>query len=141
MDYFKKFIYDEYDWIFDFGTDTSAVMLDEFKDDITEEEFDSNFEIFKIEATKKYINDEYYIQQLHEQMDDCFREVLNEYVDNKSEFIENCKLTNDYINKEIREEITNAYKTLKRYPIAKDIVKELADKDNTCPEWLKDVIK
>lgn len=141
MDYFKKFIYDEYDWIFDFGTDTSAVMLDEFKDNITEEEFDSNFEIFKIEATKKYINDEYYIQQLHEQMDDCFREVLNEYVDNKSEFIENYKLTNDYIEKEIREEITNAYKTLKRYPIAKDIVKELVDKDNTCPEWLKDVIK
>lgn len=141
MDYFKKFIYDEYDWVFDFGTDTSAVMLDEFKDNITEEEFDSNFEIFKIEATKKYINDEYYIQQLHEQMDDCFREVLNEYVDNKSEFIENCKLTNDYIDKEIREEITNAYKTLKRYPIAKDIVKELVDKDNTCPEWLKDVIK
>ena len=23
----------------------------------------------------------------------------------------------------------------------KDIVKELADKDNTCPEWLKDVVK
>ena len=141
MDYFKKFIYDEYDWVFDFGTDTSSMLLDEFRDNITEEEFDSNFELFKTEATKKYINDEYYIQQLHEQMDDCFREVLNEYINNKSEFIESHKLTNDYINKEIREEITNAYKTLKRYPISKDIVKELADKDNTCPEWLKDVVK
>jgi hypothetical protein len=76
MDYFKKFIYDEYDWVFDFGTDTSAVMLDEFKDSITEEEFDSNFEIFKIEATKKYINDEYYDHERIKQLVDL---VLNGY--------------------------------------------------------------
>ena len=37
----------------------------------------NNFELFKTKATEIYINDEYYIQQLHEQMDDCLREYIN----------------------------------------------------------------
>ena len=53
MDYFKKFINEEYEWMFDFGTDTSSMLLDEFRDNITDEEFENNFELFKTEATKK----------------------------------------------------------------------------------------
>lgn len=141
MDYFKRFINEEYEWVFDFGSDTSSILLDEFKDIITDEEFENNFELFKNEATERYINDEYYIQQLHEQMDDCFREVLMEYSENKSEFINNHKLNDEKIQAEIKQEITEAYKTLKRYDKSKEIVKELTIQDKTCPEWLKDLFK
>ena len=141
MDYFKKFISEEYEWVFEFGTDASSILLDEFRDNITDEEFENNFELFKTEATKKYINDEYYIQQLHEQMDDCFREVLYEYSEDKNKFIEEHKINDDKINVEIEEEIIAAYSTLKRYPKSKEIIKNIASKDKTCPEWIQDLVK
>ena len=40
MDYYKKFIKDEYDWIFDFGSDSISMLFDEFKDSISDEEFE-----------------------------------------------------------------------------------------------------
>ena len=142
MDYFKKFISEEYEWVFDFGSDTSSILLDEFKDYLTDDEFENNFELFKTEATKKYINDEYYIQHLHEQMDDCFREVLNEYIDNKSKFIEEHELNDEEVKNEIKQEIKEAYKTLKRYENSKEILTEVINEDkSTCPSWLKSIVK
>ena len=95
----------------------------------------------KQKQLKKYINDEYYIQQLHEQMDDCFREVLYEYSEDKNKFIEEHKINDDKINAEIEEEIIAAYSTLKRYPKSKEIIKNIASKDKTCPEWIQDLVK
>ena len=142
MDYFKKFISEEYEWVFDFGSDTSSILLDEFKDYLTDDEFENNFELFKTEATKKYINDEYYIQHLHEQMDDCFREVLNEYIDNKSKFVEEHELNDEEVKNEIKQEIKEAYKTLKRYENSKEILTEVINEDkSTCPSWLKSIVK
>ena len=142
MDYFKKFISEEYEWVFDFGSDTSSILLDEFKDYLTDGEFENNFELFKTEATKKYINNEYYIQYLHEQMDDCFREVLDEYIDNKLKFVEDHKLNNEEIKNEIKQEIKEAYNTLKRYENSKEILAEVINEDkSTCPSWLKSIVK
>lgn len=142
MDYFKKFISEEYEWVFDFGTDTSSMLLEEFKDNITEEEFENNFEVFKTEATNLYVNDEYYIQQLHEQMDDCFRTVLTEYIENKDEYLNSKKVSDNDIKCQIKNEVKEAYKTLKRYENSKEILKEVIDEDkSTCPSWLKDLVK
>lgn len=142
MDYFKKFISEEYEWVFDFGTDTSSMLLEEFKDNITEEEFENNFEVFKTEATNLYVNDEYYIQQLHEQMDDCFRTVLTEYIENKDEYLNSKKVSENDIKCQIKNEVKEAYKTLKRYENSKEILKEIIDEDkSTCPSWLKDLVK
>ena len=142
MDYFKKFIIEEYEWVFDFGTDTSSMLLEEFKDNITEEEFENNFEVFKTEATNLYVNDEYYIQQLHEQMDDCFRTVLTEYIENKDEYLNSKKVSDNDIKCQIKNEVKEAYKTLKRYENSKEILKEVIDEDkSTCPDWLKDLVK
>lgn len=142
MDYFKKFIIEEYEWVFDFGTDTSSMLLEEFKDNITEEEFENNFEVFKTEATNLYVNDEYYIQQLHEQMDDCFRTVLTEYIENKDEYLNSKKVSDNDIKCQIKNEVKEAYKTLKRYENSKEILKEVIDEDkSTCPSWLKDLVK
>ena len=142
MDYFKKFISEEYEWVFDFGTDTSSMLLEEFKDNITEEEFENNFEVFKTEATNLYVNDEYYIQQLHEQMDDCFRTVLTEYIENKDEYLNNKKVSDNDIKCQIKNEVKEAYKTLKRYENSKEILKKVIDEDkSTCPSWLKDLVK
>ena len=142
MDYFKKFIIEEYEWVFDFGTDTSSMLLEEFKDNITEEEFENNFEVFKTEATNLYVNDEYYIQQLHEQMDDCFRTVLTEYIENKDEYLNSKKVSDNDIKCQIKNEVKEAYKTLKRYENSKEILKEVIDEDKpTCPSWLKDLVK
>ena len=56
MDYFKKFISEEYEWVFDFGSDTSSILLDEFKDCLTDDEFENNFELFN-DLTAAYLND------------------------------------------------------------------------------------
>ena len=141
MDYYKKFIQDEYDWIFDFGSDSTSMIFDEFKDNISDEEFENNFELFKTKATEKYVNDEYYIQQLHEQMDDCLRDVLQEYLENKEEFIENNKIKDCDIEKEIYEEVESAYKTIVRYNKSKEIIQELSSKDDSCPDWLSSIFK
>ena len=141
MDYYKKIIKDEYDWIFDFGSDSSSMLFDEFKDSISDEEFENNFELFKTKATEIYINDEYYIQQLHEQMDDCLREVLHEYIENKEDFIENNKIKDCDIEKNIYEEVKSAYKTITRYNKSKEIIQELSSKDESCPEWLSNIFK
>lgn len=141
MDFYKKFIKDEYDWIFDFGSDSSSMIFDEFKDSISDEEFENNFELFKTKATEIYINDDYYIQQLHEQMDDCLREVLHEYIENKEDFIENNKTKDCDIEKEIYEEVESAYKTITRYNKSKEIIQELSSKDESCPEWLSNIFK
>ncbi len=141
MDYYKKFIQDEYDWIFDFGSDSTSMIFDEFRDDMSDEEFENNFELFKTKATEKYVNDEYYIQQLHEQMDDCLRDVLQEYLENKEEFIENNKIKDCDIEKEIYEEVESAYKTIVRYNKSKEIIQELSSKDDSCPDWLSSIFK
>ena len=141
MDYYKKFIQDEYDWIFDFGSDSTSMLFNEFRDDMSDEEFENNFELFKTKATEKYVNDEYYIQQLHEQMDDCLRDVLQEYLENKEEFIENNKIKDCDIEKEIYEEVESAYKTIVRYNKSKEIIQELSSKDDSCPDWLSSIFK
>ena len=141
MDYYKKFIQDEYDWVFDFGSDSTSMLFNEFRDDMSDEEFENNFELFKTKATERYVNDEYYIQQLHEQMDDCLRDVIQEYLENKEEFIENNKIKDYDVEKEIYEEVENAYKTIIRYNKSKEIIQELSSKDNSCPDWLSNIFK
>ena len=141
MDYYKKFIQDEYDWVFDFGSDSASMLFNEFRDDMSDEEFENNFELFKTKATERYVNDEYYIQQLHEQMDDCLRDVIQEYLENKEEFIENNKIKDYDVEKEIYEEVENAYKTIVRYNKSKEIIQELSSKDNSCPDWLSNIFK
>lgn len=89
----------------------------------------------------KDVNDEYYIQQLHEQMDDCLRDVIQEYLENKEEFIENNKIKDYDVEKEIYEEVENAYKTIVRYNKSKEIIQELSSKDNSCPDWLSNIFK
>ena len=125
MDYYKKFIQDEYDWVFDFGSDSTSMLFNEFRDDMSDEEFENNFELFKTKATERYVNDEYYIQQLHEQMDDCLRDVIQDYLENKEEFIENNKIKDYDVEKEIYEEVENAYKTITIYNKSKEIIQEL----------------
>lgn len=142
MDYYKKFISEEYEWVFDFGTDTASILLDDFRDSINEEEFENNFDLFRDEATERYINDEYYTQCLHEQMDACFRDVLNDYVNDKENFINGFKRDEKEIQKEIKQEIKEAYKTLKRYENSKELLEEIIKEDkSTCPSWLKDLVK
>lgn len=53
MDYYKKFIQDEYDWVFDFGSDSTSMLFNEFRDDMSDEEFENNFELFKTKATER----------------------------------------------------------------------------------------
>ena len=108
---------------------------------MSDEEFENNFELFKTKATERYVNDEYYIQQLHEQMDDCLRDVIQEYLENKEEFIENNKIKDYDVEKEIYEEVENAYKTIIRYNKSKEIIQELSSKDNSCPDWLSNIFK
>ena len=81
-DLFQKFIKDEYEWVFG-ESDSTAVLLEGFNGEISEDEFYENFDMFMTQATTYFTNDEWIIQQMHENMHDILVDVLKDYLNNK----------------------------------------------------------
>lgn len=144
MDYFKRFVKEEYEWVYSESCDAVQLLLKNLEGKVSEQEFDDYFDMFTSEAMQRYTNNEYVIQSLHEIMDDCLTEVLQEYAENKEEFIKDYKLDDRAIRYEIEEEIENAYKTLTLYDISEDVLMEkgyLDKKKNNDIEELIDSIR
>ena len=80
-DLFQRFIQDEYEWIL--NDDTVQILLEGFDGRITEEEFYENIDMFINRAANMFCNDEWIIQQLHDNMDDTMRDVLKDYLNEK----------------------------------------------------------
>ncbi len=81
-DLFARFIKDEYEWVFG-ESDSTDVLLEGFNGEISEDEFYENFDMFMNQAVNEYCNDEWIIQQMHENMHDILVDVLKNYLDNK----------------------------------------------------------
>ena len=80
-DLFQRFIQDEYEWIL--NDDVVQILLEGFDGRITEEEFYENMDMFIKRAVNSFCNDEWIIQQLHDNMDDTMRDVLKYYLNEK----------------------------------------------------------
>ena len=80
-DFFARFIRDEYEWIL--NDDVVQILLEGFDGRITEEEFYENMDIFINRAVNMFCNDEWIIQQMHDNMDDTMRDVLKDYLNEK----------------------------------------------------------
>jgi hypothetical protein len=80
-DLFQKFIQDEYEWIL--NDDVVQILLEGFDGRITEEEFYENMDMFINRAVNMFCNDEWIIQQLHDNMDDAMIDVLKDYLNEK----------------------------------------------------------
>jgi hypothetical protein len=80
-DLFQRFIQDEYEWIL--SDDAVQILLEGFDGRITEEEFYENIDMFINRAVNMFCNDEWIIQQLHDNMDDTMRDVLKDYLNEK----------------------------------------------------------
>ncbi len=78
-DLFAKFIKDEYEWVFG-ETDCAKVLLDGFDGRISEDEFYENFDTFMNQATNEYCNNEWIIQQMHDNMHDILVDVIKDYL-------------------------------------------------------------
>jgi hypothetical protein len=80
-DLFQRFIQDEYEWIL--SDDAVQILLEGFDGGITEEEFYENIDMFINRAVNMFCNDEWIIQQLHDNMDDAMIDVLKDYLNEK----------------------------------------------------------
>ena len=80
-DLFQRFIQDEYEWIL--NDDVVQILLEGFDGRITEEEFYENMDMFIKRAVNSFCNDEWIIQQMHDNMDDTMRDVLKDYLNEK----------------------------------------------------------
>jgi hypothetical protein len=80
-DFFARFIRDEYEWIL--NDDVVQILLEGFDGRITEEEFYENADMFINRAVNLFCNDEWIIQQMHDNMDDIMRDVLKDYLNEK----------------------------------------------------------
>lgn len=80
-DLFQRFIRDEYEWIL--NDDAVRILLEGFDGRITEEEFYENMDMFINRAVISFCNDEWIIQQMHDNMDDTMRDVLKDYLNEK----------------------------------------------------------
>ena len=80
-DFFARFIKDEYEWIL--NDDVVQILLEGFDGRITEEEFYENIDMFINRAVNLFCNDEWIIQQMHDNMDDTMRDVLKDYLNEK----------------------------------------------------------
>ena len=78
---FQRFIQDEYEWIL--NDDVVQILLEGFDGAITEEEFYENMDMFINRAVNMFCNDEWIIQQMHDNMDDTMRDVLKDYLNEK----------------------------------------------------------
>lgn len=83
-DLFARFIKDEYEWLYD-DSDCTDVLLEGFDGEISEEEFYENFDMFLNRAVNDFCNDEWIIQQLHENMHDILIDVLKDYLSEQGE--------------------------------------------------------
>jgi acyl carrier protein len=123
MDYYKKFIRDEYEWVYGECTDSAEQLLEEFNIDITPEEFEDNFGLFIDVATSHLLNNDDVVQYIHDGMHDDLSCTLTEYSEDKEKFIEKYKPTDDMVRDEIEEEIVSAFTTLRCYnKITKDVL-------------------
>ena len=80
-DFFQRFIQDEYEWIL--NDDAVQILLEGFDGKITGEEFYENMDMFINRAVTMFCNDEWIIQQMHDNMDDTMRDVLKDYLNEK----------------------------------------------------------
>ena len=80
-DFFARFIQEEYEWIL--NDDVVQILLEGFDGRITEEEFYENADMFINRAVNLFCNDEWIIQQMHDNMDDTMRDVLKDYLNEK----------------------------------------------------------
>ena len=80
-DFFARFIQDEYEWIL--NDDVVQILLEGFDGRITEEEFYENIDMFMNRAVNTFCNDEWIIQQMHDNMDDTMRDILKDYLNEK----------------------------------------------------------
>ena len=80
-DFFERFIRDEYEWIL--NDDVVQILLEGFDGRITEEEFYENMDMFINRAVNSFCNDEWIIQQMHDNMDDTMRDILKDYLNEK----------------------------------------------------------
>jgi hypothetical protein len=78
---FQRFIQDEYEWIL--NDDVVQILLEGLDGAITEEEFYENMDMFINRAVNMFCNDEWIIQQMHDNMDDTMRDVLKDYLNEK----------------------------------------------------------
>ena len=79
---FEDFIKEEYEWIY--NGDNVSMLLNGFNGEISEEEFYDNYDEFLNKAVKAYCNNDYIIQQMHDDMHDELVDVLKQYlIDNR----------------------------------------------------------
>ena len=78
---FEKFIKEEFEYIYD--GDHVDILLNEFDNAITKEEFEENFEKFINRATDCYCNNDWVIQEMHDIMHETLIEVIKDYLADK----------------------------------------------------------
>lgn len=122
MDYFKRFIKEEYEWVYWNSTDSEKMLIENLDNKVSIEEFENNFDLFTTEAMLRFTNDDFVIEHMHELMDDMLYDVLEEYSNDKEKFLEENKLDDVAIRCELEEEIVNAYNTLKLYNISEEVL-------------------
>jgi hypothetical protein len=122
MDYFKRFIKEEYEWVYWNSTDGEKMLIENLDNKVSIEEFENNFDLFTTEAMLRFTNNDFVIEHMHELMDDMLYDVLEEYSNDKEKFLEENKLDDVAIRCELEEEIVNAYKTLTLYNISEEVL-------------------
>lgn len=104
MDTYKKFIKEEYEWVFGNDSDSINYILEGFEGKITAEEFEKYQDVILNTSVNNFYNDEYVVQQIHENMDDTIREVIRDFIEDKEGFIEDNKIKPENNTKELMKE-------------------------------------
>lgn len=112
MNYFNKFIKEEYEWLYWENTDSEKLLLEQLDNKFTDEEFEQHFDIITTEAMLRFVNNDYIVETIHDLMYDEIYNVMEEFVANKEEFIDKYKITEEYKKYEKTIEILEAYELL-----------------------------
>lgn len=78
---FEDFIKEEFEFIYE--GDNVDILLNEFDNAITKEEFEEHFEEFTNRATDCYCNNDWVIQEMHDIMHETLIEVIKDYLADK----------------------------------------------------------
>ena len=87
MDYFKRFVKEEYEWVYWNSTDGEKMLIENLDNKVSIEEFENNFDLFITEAMLRFTNNDYVIEHMHELMDDMLFDVLEDYSNDKEKFL------------------------------------------------------
>lgn len=82
-DLFAKFIQEEYEWLYGENDDMVKILLENCEKDISLADFYEHYYEFIGSAIKKFCNDEYVIQCIHDWMHDTLVTEVEIYFNNK----------------------------------------------------------